>query len=328
VSPEERALIGEPPKGHGLLGIPLREGQRLRLADLAGHPRSAGFPPHHPVMHTLLAVPVLCKGGFLGNLYVADKQGALEFSEFDEETLVRFATKAAIAIDNAQLHERMRALAVTEERLRIAHEMHDGLAQVLAYVNTKAQAVNEFLRAGRQEQASVQLAELAAAAREVYADVREGIVGLRAALSSDLSLAESLGAYVADWQDRTGVTAELVAEPGILVPPSVEVQVARIVQEALTNVRKHARASAVRVELRPGGKGLLLDIQDNGIGFDPALLRPTEFPRFGLATMRERAEGVGGSLQVETAPGRGTHIRVELPYGTAAEAGAAAGGSP
>ncbi len=328
VSAEERARIGDPPRGHGLLGIPLHEGHRLRLADVAAHPRSAGFPPHHPVMRTLLAVPVPSKGGFSGNLYVADKQEAAEFSESDEETLVRFATKAAIAIDNAQLHERMRALAVAEERLRIAHEMHDGLAQVLAYVNTKAQAVNEFLRAGRQEQASAQLAELAAAAREVYADVREGIVGLRSALSSDLTLAESLGAYVADWQDRTGVRAELFAAPGLVVPPSVEVQVARIVQEALTNVRKHARASAVCIELRPGGKGLLLDVQDNGIGFDPALLRPTEFPRFGLATMRERAEGVGGSLQVETAPGRGTHIRVELPYGTAAEARAAAGGPP
>jgi signal transduction histidine kinase len=326
VSPEERARIGDPPTGHGLLGLPLLEGQRLRLSDLAAHPRSAGFPPHHPVMRSLLAVPVPCKGDFRGNLYVAEKQGEPAFSASDEETLVRFATKAAIAIDNAQLHERMRALAVAEERVRIAHEMHDGLAQVLAYVNTKAQAVNEFLRAGREEQASVQLAELAAAAREVYADVREGIVGLRSALDTGGSLAESLAAYVADWQDRTGVRAELAAAPDLVAPPSVEVQVARIVQEALANVRKHARASRVRIEIAPGGRGLLLTIADDGIGFDPALLRPTEFPRFGLATMRERAEGVGGSLQVETAPGRGTRIRVELPYGTAAEAGAAAGG--
>jgi signal transduction histidine kinase len=320
VSAAERARIGDPPQGHGLLAIPLLEGQRLRLPDLTRHPRSVGFPAHHPEMHSLLAVPVPCKGGFRGNLYLAEKQGAAEFAASDEETLARFATKAAIAIDNAQLHERLRALAVAEERVRIAHEMHDGLAQVLAYVNTKAQAVKEFLRAGKQEQAAAQLDELAAAAREVYGDVREGIVGLRSAHSGDRTLVESLQAYLADWQDRSGIRAELVTDPGLVVPPTVEVQIARIVQEALANIRKHARARSARIEMRAAGSGLVLAIEDDGIGFNPALVRPSEFPRFGLATMRERAEGIGGSLEIDTAPGKGTRLHVALPYGSMAEA--------
>ena len=107
-----------------------------------------GFPEGHPPMRSLLAVPVSCKGPFRGNLYLADKETAAEFSKEDEETLERFAGAAGIAIDNVYLYQRTQAFAVTEERLRIAREMHDGMAQVVAYVNTKAQAVQAFLEKG------------------------------------------------------------------------------------------------------------------------------------------------------------------------------------
>src|SRR5205085_5026661 len=98
------------------------------------------------------------------NLYLADKQLAREFSAEDEETLARFATQAALAIENARLHRRVRELAIAEERERIAREMHDSLAQVLGYVITKAQAVQELLRRGQTERASDQVAQLADAA--------------------------------------------------------------------------------------------------------------------------------------------------------------------
>ncbi|MDX1645285.1 MAG: GAF domain-containing protein, partial [Thermoanaerobaculia bacterium] len=173
IGDERRREIGDPPVGHGLLGVVLHQGQRLRIPDVASDPRSHGFPEHHPSMSSLLAVPITCKSPFRGNLYVADKTTADEFSPEDEETLVRFATEAAIAIDNAHLHQRLRHLAVAEERALLAREMHDGMAQVLAYVNTKAQAVKRFLERGKSEQAAEQLDQLAAAAREVYTDVRE-----------------------------------------------------------------------------------------------------------------------------------------------------------
>jgi signal transduction histidine kinase len=313
LSPEVHRQIGDLPRGHGLLGEVLKEGQRLRLRRLSAHPRSAGFPPQHPPMNSLLAVPVVCSSPYRGNLYLTEKLGAAEFSAEDEEALVRFATQSAIAIDNAYLHQQVGALAAAEERLRIAHEMHDGLAQVLAYVNTKAQAVKEFLRTGAAEQAGAQLDQLAAAAREVYTDVRESILGLRATSDPDTSLAEALRGYVEGWQDQTGVVADLAVDD-IRLPPPVELQIARIVQESLTNVRKHAHAGRVEIRMQQRDGAIRLTVADDGVGFTPGMPgAPRQFPRFGLATMRERVESVGGRIEVTSAPGQGTRIVVELP---------------
>ncbi|HEV8657705.1 MAG TPA: GAF domain-containing protein, partial [Thermoanaerobaculia bacterium] len=240
ITPEERAAIGPPPVGHGVLGVVLREGEHLRLADVRRHPRSSGFPPNHPVMRTLLAVPIQCRSPFLGNLYLSEKESGAEFSERDQETLERFAVQAAIAIDNAHLHAQAADLAVAQERLRIAHEMHDGLAQVLGYVNTKVQAADAYLKRGRSEEASAQLRELASSAREAYTDVREGIVGLRALPSHDQGVGEALRDYLERWKEQTGISTELMIDGDLRVRPAVELQLVRIVQEALTNVRKHA----------------------------------------------------------------------------------------
>ena len=313
ISAEERARIGPPPVGHGVLGVVLREGQRLRLSEIQKHPRSVGFPPHHPPMKTLLAVPVLCTGPFRGNLYVAEKQGAAEFTSEDEESLVRFATAAAIAIDNAYLQRRLSSLAVSEERLRIAHEMHDGLAQVLAYVNTKAQAVREYLKTGRNEEAVKHLDQLASAAREVYGDVRESIIGLRSAAVPGSSIADALSAFVATWEDQNGITCRLRLEGDLKVPANMELQILRIVQESLANVRKHAKARNAEVRIEPLDSQVRITVQDDGVGFNPAELGRSELPRFGLATMRERAANVGGTLHLESTPGQGTRVVVEVP---------------
>jgi len=313
ISAEERARIGDPPVGHGLLGVVLHEGQRLRLADIQHDPRSAGFPPHHPPMHSLLAVPVLCKGPFRGNLYLSDKNSGLEFTVDDEESLVRFATTAAIAIDNAYLHRRLHGLAVSEERLRIAHEMHDGLAQVLAYVNTKAQVVREHLKKERTEEAMKHLDQLAAAAREVYADVRESIIGLRSAAAHESTTLDSLRDYVANWEAQSGIVCRLHLETDLRVPTGSELQVLRIIQEALANVRKHSKAEHADVWVGQVDSRIRITVQDDGVGFNPAELGRAEFPRFGLSTMRERAESVGALFQLESTPGAGTRVTIEVP---------------
>src|SRR5205823_9344847 len=179
---------------------------------LTSDPRSQGFPPHHPPMRSLLAVPIVSRGQILGNLYLTEKEGAGEAARFtaaDEETLARFATQAAVAIQNARLHRLARDLAIREERTRIAREMHDSLAQVLGYVNTKAQAAQELLRAGQAERASVQLAQLGEAARAAYADVREHILGLRTAVDPEGGFLDALRQYLERWQEQSGVGAEL-----------------------------------------------------------------------------------------------------------------------
>lgn len=313
ISTGQRARIGPPPVGHGLLGVVLNEGQRLRIPDLGRDPRSVGFPPHHPPMRSLLAVPILCKSPFRGNLYMAEKEEEAGFTADDEQSLVRFATTAALAIDNAHLHLRLNDLAVAEERLRIAHEMHDGLAQVLAYVNTKAQAVKAFLRNGRSDEATQQLDQLAAAAREVYADVRESIIGLRSAAVPGRTIADALQDYVSTWQAHSGVACDLQIEGAPRLPPNAQLQVLRIVQESLANVRKHANATRASLAVVQNASTLKITIEDNGAGFKPGELGRAEMPRFGLATMRERAETIGGRFQLDSMPGSGTRVTIELP---------------
>jgi signal transduction histidine kinase len=317
ITPEQRALLGDPPTGHGLLGVVLSEGQPLRLADLNQDPRSVGFPPHHPPMRSLLAVPVVAHGNMLGNLYLAEKLDELEFDIDDEETLGRFATVAALAIENARLHRSVQALAVTEERERIAREMHDSLAQVLGYVNTKAQATASLLESGQTDRAIAQLGQLAEAARASYADVREGILGLRTSLGEGHSFVESLERYLEQWQAQSGVTARLETVPDAefspRLSPIAEVQLLRIIQEALSNVRKHAEATRALVHLEIQDRSLKATIEDDGIGFDPESLGRASLPRFGLSTMRERAEAVRGALTITPVAPRGTRVAVSIP---------------
>lgn len=316
MSEEQREAIGSPPEGKGLLGLVLRRGQRLRLADVLQDPRSAGFPPHHPDMHSLLAVPIVCKGPFRGNLYVTDKKTLPEFSDEDEHTLIRFATSAAIAIDNAHLNQKLRSLAVAEERVRIARELHDGMAQVLAYVNTKAQAVKAYLEKDKPEQASSQLEQLAAAARDVYTDAREGIMALRTQVGGDQPFGEALHDYMKRWETQSGITADLTVEGELDISPSVELQLLRIIQEAMANARKHSGATTARVRLMQTDGFVVAGIEDDGSGFDPTIRSRAAFPRFGLAIMRERAESIGGSLEIDTAPGRGTRVKIRVPTAT------------
>ncbi|MBV8543908.1 MAG: GAF domain-containing sensor histidine kinase [Acidobacteria bacterium] len=313
VTPEQRAKIGPPPVGHGLLGVVLHKGERLRLPDIGTDPRSHGFPPNHPVMHSLLAVPVTCKGPFVGNLYLSEKLHGGAFTTDDEETLERFAVQAAIAIDNAHLHRQVADLAVAQERLRIAHEMHDGIAQVLGYVNTKVQAATEYIRRGNTDEGLDQLRQLAEAAREAYSDVRESIVDLRALPGPARSFRDVLEEYIDRWQEQTGITSQLSVDPDITLAPGNELQLVRIIQESLTNVRKHSRATSVSVGIRKRDGKLRVAVTDNGIGFSEGTLSRGVFPRFGLSTMRERAESMGAAFTVESAPAGGTSVFVDIP---------------
>lgn len=317
ISDEQRAKIGPPPVGHGLLAVVLEHGERLRLDDLTRDPRSEGFPEHHPPMHSLLAVPVVCKSPFVGNLYLAEKVGTASFTGTDEETLARFAVQAAIAIDNAHLHQQVSSLAIAQERLHIAHEMHDGVAQVLGYVNTKAQAAGEYIRRGKTDEATSQLRELAAAAREAYADVRESIVDLRTLPHPQRSFADVLEEYVFRWREQSGISTQLTMDAGLVLPASAELQFVRIIQESLANVRKHSKATSVKLSLvRRDGK-VSLTVEDDGVGLPETPRSRSEFPRFGLATMRERAESIGATFSVTSTPGNGTTVRVDAPVTSA-----------
>ena len=321
IDEKERERIGPYPTGKGLLGVTIASGDALRVPHISEDPRSSGFPPNHPPMDRLLAVPVSTVKGIVGNLYLSDKRDGTMFTGDDEHTLMRFASLAAIAIENALLHEQVQVLAITEERGRIAREMHDSLAQVLAYVNTKSQAAIAYLGNDDCERAREQIDQLAASAREAYVDVREGIFALRSAASlPDRTFLDALAEYSRSWQEQTGVAVMLSVPPAdrrIALSSLAEIHLLRLVQEALSNIRKHARASEVGITVRKSGPNLEVAIRDNGSGFDPLDIVPGVHPRFGLSTMRERAEASGGTFTLTSHPGQGTSIDVSIPLGTA-----------
>ena len=191
------------------------------------------------------------------------------------------------------------------------------MAQLLGYIVTQTIAVREFLSSGRAEPASVDLTKMEDAARDLYADVREGILGLRPASMRYEGLLPALREYTERYMEMSGIPVEIDVSFGAekaQLPPSVEIQLIRVVQEALTNVRKHSKATKVRVRFEPNGNNeLCVTIADNGQGFFLDRPRLTGWPRFGLQTMRERAEAVGGALIIDTAAGKGTRVEIRVP---------------
>jgi signal transduction histidine kinase len=271
-----------------------------------------------------LAAPLQRGGETLGLLAVGLGR-ARSFGVDDVETLASLANQATIALENARLEGRLRELAVVAERERIARELHDGVSQVLGYVNTKSQAIDELLDAGRVPEARTHLGQLATAARSVYVDVREAILGLSNPISPRDGLVSALEAHVAAVADAAKLAITVRATPAgraAYLAPEAEIQAFRVVQEALTNVRKHASAHRVDVAIDVVGDRLVLAVADDGTGFASTV--PSDRGGYGLRSMAERAASVNGSLSWSDAPSGGAIVRLSLPlaYGVLDGAGA------
>ena len=210
----------------------------------------------------------------------------------------------------------LRQRAITEERERIGRELHDGMAQVLGYVNTKAMATRLLVKSRQWEAADSNLLQLEKAARSLLVDVRAAILGLRLAGRSEAGLPGLLGEFTTQYSLLTGLPVELEIAPGvkdIVLSADVELQLVRIVQEALANVQKHAEATHAEVSLRADNGFLDLTITDDGQGFDPNGVPQDERAHFGLSTLRERADAIGALLTLDSCPGSGTCVFVRLP---------------
>jgi signal transduction histidine kinase len=220
------------------------------------------------------------------------------------------------AQEQEQLHH-LRNRAIADERERIARELHDGFAQLLGYVNTKAMAVRLMLKRRKVREAEHQLEQLEQAARDLYTSVREAILGLRVGGTSEKGLAAMLVRYTEQFEMLSGLPTHFsavdVPDPLRLGVES-ELQILRIVQEALSNVRKHATAQRASVDLRLSDGFLVVQVSDDGQGFDPRQSgEQGEALRFGISTMRERAASIGADLTITSLPRRGTRLSLRVP---------------
>lgn len=261
-----------------------------------------------------LAAPLTREGRVIGALCVAGRSPR-RFLPLEIELLTRLAARAAAAIENARFHERLRDAAIVEERHRIAREMHDGLAQELGYLNLKIGELEAAVSSQPPATLRTELGRMKKVVGGAYDEVRQAIFGLRMTPAWGLGLVPSLAEYLREFSEQSGISVELelADERAPRLSPHAGVQLIRIIQEALANVRKHAQAGRAWVTFDTEEGKAKITVQDDGRGFDPeAATRPGR-ASFGLQGMRERAESVGGTLAVEQAQERGMQVIVRLP---------------
>ena len=220
--------------------------------------------------------------------------------------------------------------AVMQERGRLSRELHDGVAQLVAHLLLRLDTIKELVEAGRRQEAQSELERLHGVADEIYDDIGESIRGLRTDVA-DRGLVHALRDYVDLFEERHRVSVRLQTDDGAdHLSPLAAFQIFRLIQEALTNVRKHARAREVAITLTfDGPDQLKVVITDDGQGFNPGSSRSGKERPLGLTSMRERVESLGGTFQVRSQPGLGTHLTATIPIaGTRKELGHAALATP
>jgi nitrate/nitrite-specific signal transduction histidine kinase len=304
------------PVGGQTSGSALDEGQPIVVE---------AYDPTQPIFHdgdlianehivSFLVVPLQRGERFLGVVEVMTRQRR-PFQQREAQLLMRLAHHVVVAIENAQLYRQLGYLVALEERDRLAREMHDHLAQALGYLNVKAGMTVDLLAGGQIDQAHESLLELKKVTKVIYTDVREAIFNLRTAISARIGLLPTLQDYLAEYRAHYGVDARLVTpdEDSTQFSPEVAGQLLRVIQEALTNVRKHSEASKAWIRFKEEDDWAYISIEDDGNGFDLAQLTVAGRQCFGLQIMRERVESVGGSLELFSQPGHGTRVVVQAP---------------
>jgi signal transduction histidine kinase len=256
-----------------------------------------------------LWVPLVVRGRIIGNLSITSPVPNA-YGPAEATLALAIARQAAVAIDNARLHERARQAAVLEERQRLARDLHDSVTQSLYGISLYTEAAQRALAAGDTPPVSTNLQEIGETTREALAETRLLLFELRPPLLEEQGLAAALRTRLEAVEARAGLTVSFESRGEDRLPLDTEQDLFRLAQEALNNVLKHAHARAVRVCLEIAADGAVLEIADDGVGFEPT---HRGGGGFGLQSMRERAERLGGTLAIDSSPGAGTRIRVKLP---------------
>jgi nitrate/nitrite-specific signal transduction histidine kinase len=282
-------------------------------SDLATDPRLVAKTALDLGYRSFICIPLLAGNKILGTMEMVTTHTV----DWDESKVAWYALigrSIGTMINNVQLTERLRDLSVLQERTRLAQEIHDGLAQSLSSLRIWAEEAQISLDEGNSLSVQIAIRKIQTASKDACASLRGEMLGLRETFvpGEDFIpvLAECLSRFQRQWGIQTCLQLQLPSDGSRLkISPSAEVQLLRIVQEALMNIHRHAQATQVQISFGEGDGRVQVRIADNGNGFDPSLIRQDQF---GLRIMHERAASVGGSIVIRTEPGEGTVLIVEL----------------
>jgi signal transduction histidine kinase len=292
----------------GITGWVAQSGEPLLVPDVSQEPRYHSLPEASEI-RSELAVPLEAKEAVIGVLHVQSERPNA-FDESDLVILQSLADQAAMVIENAQLYEQAQQVATLEERQRLARELHDSVTQALYGVTLYAEAAARLLSVGDAELASDHLREVRQTAQEALQEMRLLIFELRPPVLEQEGLVAALETRLEAVEGRSGLETEFILEGDVRLPTDIEEGLYRIAQEALNNALKHAQARCITVHLRQERQAVMLEVIDDGIGFDPSTAR--EQGGLGLPGMEERAARLGGRLTVSSRPGEGTSMKVEV----------------
>jgi signal transduction histidine kinase len=311
MSDELVASLGPLPRQHGVLGAMLEAEAPYRTRDVHDHPRFRGWwPEGHPDMRSFLGVPIVTPEGVIGAFYLTEKIGASDFGDEDEELIGVLAAHAAIAITNARLYEQSRELSVVAERNRLALDLHDAVSQKLFGLVLSAEAAATLLERDPAS-AREQVVKLQTLAQEALHELRSLVFELRPPDLEKDGLCGALRKHVETLRRAQQREIELDVDETIPGNAERDGEVLRIAQEALQNALRHADAEHVVLRLHSDDGRLVLEVADDGVGFEPGATG-LQSRRLGLTSMKERAQRLGGRLELRSAPGAGTTVRLEV----------------
>ncbi len=303
ISEKKASQIGSLPRGRGVLGTVIRERRTIRVDDIGRHPDSYGFPEHHPSMKAFLGVPVVAGNRAFGNLYLTDKEGG--FTDADAVLVEALSRIAGSAVSTARLQNRLRRVAVVEDRERIARDLHDSVIQDLFSVGLSLQALAGVMPDHKSAETLDQAVDRLDGAVE---SLRNYVFRLKSPASAPSRLDENLheiasrmgGVYAAD----VTLHLDLVDDPD----PAVSGEIEMLVTEALSNALRHSGAEAVTIRVESSVKEWAVIVEDDGSGFDIA----SSTRGHGLLNMQTRASRLGAQYSLESAPGSGTKVEIRF----------------
>ena len=317
--PEEHLKhLRHPPGTSGIFGALIEDGNSIRINDIPADERAIGFPPNHPEMKTLLGVAINSKGKVIGDLYLADKispehpSQVIEFDDNDQRVLEMFATQAAIAIENATLYRLSQDLVLLRERERFGMDLHDGIIQSICAVGLMLEDIQRKT-VKDPEKSSNRISKAVSGLNDVISDLRSYILDLRPQKFQGKNLVEGLEELAKELRANTLISVNVDADRYISswISPEQTVEILHVAQEALTNVRKHARATAVEIFLQTEDDTTMLTIEDNGRSISRVEQEQSEGN--GLHNMRERASSLNGSVTIEPKLEGGTKVCLTVP---------------